>query len=84
MNPSHTNRLRPRGRVVSVSPTPSPLSSLTLNRQSGALPVSTSNEKTAHTVKNVSKNRPMENMATLEENRPITQSNKEISTLDKV
>ena len=36
MNPSHTNRLRPRDRV---SPGPSPLSSPTLNRRSGSLPV---------------------------------------------
>ena len=38
MNPSHTNRLRPRDRV---SPGPSPLSSPTLNRRSGSLPVTT-------------------------------------------
>ena len=38
MNPSHTNRLRPRDRV---SPGPPPLSSPTLNRRSGSLPVTT-------------------------------------------
>ena len=42
MNPSHTNRLRPRDRV---SPGPSPLSSPTLNRRSGSLPVTRLNDQ---------------------------------------
>ena len=42
MNPSHTNRLRPRDRV---SPGPSPLSSPTLNRRSGSLPVTCINDQ---------------------------------------
>ena len=42
MNPSHTNRLRPRDRV---SPGPSPLSSPTLNRRSGSLPVTGLNDQ---------------------------------------
>ena len=41
MNPSHTTRLRPRDRV---SPGPSPLSSPTLNRRSGSLPVASFND----------------------------------------
>ena len=44
MNPSHTNRLRPRDRVPSVSPRASPASSPTLNRRSGSLPISEGNE----------------------------------------
>ena len=44
MNPSHTNRLRPRDRVPSVSPRASPGSSPTLNRRSGSLPISEGNE----------------------------------------
>ena len=45
MNPCHTNRLRPRDRVASVSPTPSPHASPTSSRRSETLPNPTFNKK---------------------------------------
>ena len=60
MNPSHTTRLRPRDRV---SPGPSPLSSPTLNRRSGSLPVASINDQRVQNEKSASRKNDIESLS---------------------
>ena len=80
MNPSHTNRLRPRDRV---SPRSSPLSSPTLNRRSGSLPVATTGDRPTVNIRNVSPDSASGRITTWKGNPQIDKSGT-LSTVIKV